>query len=72
MIWQKIKSVISQFLSIAYLFTLCVMTNSNFLCCAITQNGEYSCDLLLSVTNRKELAPGGLFKTFIKLLTVTF
>ena len=33
--------------------------NSNFLCCVITQNGESSRDLLLSVTNRKALAPGG-------------
>ena len=33
--------------------------NSNFLCYVITQNGESSHDLLLSVTNRKALAPGG-------------
>ena len=32
--------------------------NSNFLCCMITQTGESSRDLLLSVTNRKALAPG--------------
>ena len=52
--------------------------NSNFLCCVITQNG----DLLLAVTNRKALAPGGTaprspppessFKTLITLLPVTF
>ena len=33
--------------------------NANFLCCVITQNGESSRDLLLSVTNRKALDPGG-------------
>ena len=41
----------------------------------ITQNGESSRDLLLSVTNRKALAPGGgaqNVKTFITLLPVTF
>ena len=39
----------------------------------ITQNGESSCDLLLYVTNRKALAPGGTaFKTLIALLPVTF
>ena len=40
----------------------------------ITQNGESSRDLLLSVTNRKALAPGGQtpFKTLITLLPVTF
>ena len=32
--------------------------NSNFLCCVITQTGESSRGLL-SVTNRKALAPGG-------------
>ena len=31
--------------------------NSNFLCCVISQYGESSRDLLLSVTNRKALAP---------------
>ena len=42
------------------------------------QNGESSRDLLLSVTNRKALAPGGHsppqppFKTLITLLPVTF
>ena len=62
-------------------FLLCLWwwwPNSNFLCCVITQNGESSCDLLLSVTNRKALAPGGQsppeppFKTYITLLPVTF
>ena len=44
----------------------------------ITQNVEPSRDLLLSVTNRKALAPGGHsaqeppFKTLITLLPVTF
>ena len=44
----------------------------------ITQNGESSRDRLLSVTNRKALAPGGhsppepTFKTLITLLPVTF
>ena len=44
----------------------------------ITQNGESSHDLLLSVTNRKALAPGGHsppeppFKTLITLLPVHF
>ena len=45
------------------IFLLCLWwwwPNSNFLCCVITQNGESSRDLLLSVTNRKALAPGGL------------
>ena len=56
--------------------------NSNFLCCGITQNGESSRDLLLSVTNRKALAPVGHsppdppppppYKTFITWLPVTF
>ena len=42
------------------IFLLCLWwPNSNFLCCGITQNGESSRDLLLSVTNRKALAPGG-------------
>ena len=41
------------------------------------QNGESSRDLLLSMTTRKALAPGGhcptaLFKTLIALLPVTF
>ena len=46
------------------------------------QNGESSCDLLFSVTNRKALAPGGHsrprpsprapFKTLITLIPVTF
>ena len=47
----------------------------------IMQNGESSRDFLLSVTNRKALAPGGhspqsppppSFKTLITLLPVTF
>ena len=43
------------------IFLLCLWwPNSNFLCCGITQNGESSRDLLLSVTNRKALAPWGL------------
>ena len=43
------------------------------MCCVITQNGESRHDLLLSVTNRKALAPGvPSFKTLIKLLPVTF
>ena len=62
------------------IFLLCLWwPNSNFLCCGITQNGESSSDLLLSVTNRKDLAPGGHsppdpspYKTFITLLPVTF
>ena len=33
--------------------------NSNFLCCVITQTAQSNRDLLLSVTNRKALAPGG-------------
>ena len=42
------------------IFLLCLWwPNSNFLCCGITQNGESSRNLLLSVTNRKALAPGG-------------
>ena len=42
------------------IFSLCLWRpNSNFLCFVITQNGESSRDLLLSVTNRKALAPGG-------------
>ena len=42
------------------IFLLCLWwPNSNFLCCGITQNGESSHDLLLSVTNRKALDPGG-------------
>ena len=42
------------------IFLLCLWwPNSNFLCCVITQNGESSRDLLLSVTNRKALALGG-------------
>ena len=46
--------------------------------CVIMQDGESSRDLLLSVTNRKALAPGGHsprrspFKTLITLLLVTF
>ena len=62
------------------IFLLCLWwPNSNFLCCGITQNGESSRDLLLSVTNRKALAPGGHsppdpppYKTFITLLPGTF
>ena len=60
-------------------FLLCLWwPNSNFMCCVITQNGESSRDLLLSVANRKALAPGELcptespFKTLITLLPVTF
>ena len=44
------------------IFLLCLWwwwPNSNFLCCVITQNEESSRDLLLSVTNRKALAPWG-------------
>ena len=42
------------------IFLLCLWwPNSNFLCCVITQNGESSRNLLLSVTNRRALAPGG-------------
>ena len=42
------------------IFLLCLWwPNSNFLCCMSTQNGEFSRDHLLSVTNRKALAPGG-------------
>ena len=41
------------------IFLLCLWwPNSNFLCCVITQNGESSRGLLLSVTNRTALAPG--------------
>ena len=41
------------------IFLLCLWwPNSNFLCCVITQTRESSRDLL-SVTNRKALAPGG-------------
>ena len=48
-----------QFLCIAYLFTLSVNTKFKFpVLCVITQNGESSRDLVLSVTNRKALAPG--------------
>ena len=54
--------------------------NSYFQCCVIMRNGESSLDLLLSVTNRKALAPREnsptepLFKTLITctLLPVTF
>ena len=60
-------------------FLLCLWwPNSNFLCCVNTQNGESSHNLLLSVTNRKALAPVGHsppeppFKTLISLLPVTF
>ena len=57
------------------IFLLCLWSpNSNFLCCGITQNGESSRDLLLSVTNRKALAPGPPtpYKTFTALLPATF
>ena len=57
------------------IFLLCLWwPNSNFLCCGITQNGESSRDLLLSVTNRKALAPRPPtpYRTFITLLPVTF
>ena len=61
------------------IFSLCLWwSNSNFLCCVITQNGESSRDLLLSVTNRKLWLLGGTapkrlpYKTFITLLPVTF
>ena len=61
------------------IFLLCLWwPNSNFRCCGITQNGESSCDLLLSVTNRKALCPPAPppssppYKTFITLLPVTF
>ena len=65
-------------------FLLCLWwPNSNFLCCVITQNGESSRDLLLSVTNRKSFgswraqptrAPPAPppYKTFITLLPVTY
>ena len=44
------------------IFLLCLWwPNSNFLCCVVAQNGESSCDLLLSVTNRKALAGGGVW-----------
>ena len=60
------------------------LTKFKFPVLLITQNGESSCDLLLSVTNRKALAPGvggggegarsprAPFKTLITLLLVTF
>ena len=61
------------------IFLLCLWwPNLNFLCCVITQNGESSRDRLLSVTNRKALAPGGHsppeppFKTLTTLLPVIF
>ena len=61
------------------IFLLCLWwPNSNFLCCVIMQNGESSRGLLLSVTNRKALAPGRggggepPFKTLITLLPVNF
>ena len=62
------------------IFLLCLWwPNSNFLCYGITQNGESSRDLLLSVTNRKLWLLGGTapqtpppYKTFITLLPVTF
>ena len=38
---------------------LSVITKFNFPVLYDWQNGESSCDLLLSVTNRKALAPGG-------------
>ena len=46
----------------------------DFLCCVISQNGVSSRDLLLSVSNRKALAPVPSvppFKTLITLLSVT-
>ena len=52
------------------IFLLCLWwwwPNSNFLCCVITQNGESSLDLLLSVTNRKTLAAGGWGGTALAL-----
>ena len=58
------------------IFLLCLWwPNSNFLCCGITQSGESSRDLLLSVTNRKAFPrhpPPTHNKTFITLLPVTF
>ena len=55
------------------IFLLCLWwPNSNFLCCVITQNGESSRDLLLSVTKRQALAPGGGVIALITLLPVTF
>ena len=63
------------------IFLLCLWwwwPNSNFQFCVITQNGESSRDLLLSVTNRKLWLLGGTapaeppFKTLITLLPVTF
>ena len=59
-------------------YFVCDDQSQNFLCCVITQNGESSHDLLLSVTNRKALAPGGTAPktpfslTLITLLPVTF
>ena len=41
---------------------LSVITKFNFPVLYDWQNGESSCDLLLSVTNRKALAPGGIFR----------
>ena len=61
-LWQKIKVCDSCIVSTwaLLIFLLCLWwPNSNFLCCVITQNGESSRDLLLSVTNRKALAPAG-------------
>ena len=55
-----------------------VMTKFNFPVMCDYANGESSRDLLLSVTNRKALAPRGHspaeppFKTLITLLPVTF
>ena len=59
-------------------YFVCDVQNSNFLRCVITQNADSSRDRLLSVTNRKALAPGGTapksptLKYFITLLPVTF
>ena len=54
------KSVIAALsVPVLHLLTLSVITKFNFPVLCDWQNGESSCDLLLSVTNRKALAPGG-------------
>ena len=82
MLQQTIKSVIISALSVPehclIFYFVCDddLTNSNFLCCVITQNGESIHDLLLCVTNRKALAapPAARApcKALITLLPVTF
>ena len=61
------------------IFLLCLWWPKwNFFCCVITLNGESSRDLLLSVTTRKALAPGGHsppeppFKTLITIIPSHF